>query len=48
MWNLPKNPQENPQKKLKVLVMAGLATKKVGAEPGLVLWLAEGGSAPGS
>jgi len=28
--NLPKNPQE----KLKILVMARLATKKVGAEPG--------------
>jgi len=35
---LPKNLQE----KLKVLVMAGLATKKVGAEPGLVPKLAGG------
>jgi len=26
---------KDPQEKLKVLVMAGLATKKVGAEPGL-------------
>jgi len=38
--NLHKNPQVNPQKKLKVLVMAGLATKEVGAEPGLVPRLA--------
>jgi len=29
--NLPKNPQINLQKKLKILVMARLATKKVGA-----------------
>jgi len=34
------------QKKLKVLVMAGLATKKVGTEPRLVPMLAGGGSAP--
>jgi len=39
---LPKNPQE----KLKILVMAGLATRKVGAEPGLVPRLAGGDSAP--
>jgi len=32
MWNLPKNPQE----KLKILVMAELATRKVGAGSGLV------------
>jgi len=38
------NLQVNPQEKLKVLVMAGLATKKVGAEPGLVPRLAGGGS----
>jgi len=30
LWNLPKYPQE----KLKNLVMAGLATRKVEAEPG--------------
>jgi len=35
MRNLPKNPQVNPQEKLKILVMAGLATRKVGAEPAL-------------
>jgi len=29
--NLPKNPQVNPQEKLKILVMARLATRKVGA-----------------
>ncbi|AES72440.1 hypothetical protein MTR_3g090790 [Medicago truncatula] len=40
--NLDKNAQVNPQEKLKVLVMAGLATRKVGAEPGLVLRLAGG------
>jgi len=40
--NFPKNPQE----KLKNLEMAGLATRKVGAEPGLVPRLAGGGSAP--
>jgi len=28
------NLHKNPQEKLKVLVMAGLATKEVGAEPG--------------
>jgi len=39
---LPKNPQE----KLKILIMAGLATRKVVAEPGLVPRLAGGGSAP--
>ncbi|AES81229.1 hypothetical protein MTR_7g090010 [Medicago truncatula] len=32
--NLHKNPQVNPQEKLNILVMVGLATKKVGAEPG--------------
>jgi len=30
------NLHKNPQEKLKVLVMVGLVTKKVGAEPGLV------------
>ena len=34
--NLYKNSQVNPQKKRDVLVMVGLATKKVEAEPGLV------------
>jgi len=48
MWNLPKNPQVNPQKKLKILVMPGLVTRKVGAEPGLMARLAGGGSAPAS
>jgi len=33
LQNLPKSLQVNPQEKLKILVMAGLATKKVGAEP---------------
>ena len=41
-----RNLHKNPQEKLKVLVMAGIATKKVGAEPGLVPRLAGGGSAP--
>jgi len=36
------NLQVNPQEKLKVIVMAELATKKVGAEPGLVPRLAGG------
>jgi len=40
--NLHKNPQVNPQEKPKVLVMAELATKEVGAEPGLVPRLAGG------
>jgi len=31
---------QNPQEKLKILVMAGLATRKVEAEPGLVPRLA--------
>jgi len=34
--NLHKNPQVNPQEKLKVIIMAGFDTKKVGAEPRLV------------
>jgi len=42
LWNLHKNSQVNPQEKLKVLVMVGLATKKVGAELGLVPRLAGG------
>jgi len=41
-----RNLHKNPQEKLKVLVMAGLATKKVGAKPGLVPRLAGGGSTP--
>jgi len=41
-----RNLHKNPQEKLKVLVMAEFATKKVGAEPGLVPRLAGGGSAP--
>jgi len=40
--NLHKNPQVNPQEKPKVLVMAVLATKEVGTEPGLVPRLAGG------
>jgi len=39
---------QNPQEKQEVLVMAGLATKKVEAESGLVPKLAGGGSAPES
>jgi len=34
LQNLPKTPQVNPQEKLKILVIVGLATRKVGAEPG--------------
>jgi len=41
-----RNLHKNPQEKLKVLIIAGLVTKKVGAESGLVLRLAGGGSAP--
>ncbi|AES78057.1 hypothetical protein MTR_7g024020 [Medicago truncatula] len=37
--NLHKNPQVNPQKKLKVLVMVGLATKKIGAAQASWGWL---------
>jgi len=37
-----RNLHKNPQEKLKVLVITGLATKKVGAEPGLVPRLAGG------
>jgi hypothetical protein len=44
--NLHKNSQVNPQEKLKILVIAGLAPKKVGDEPGLVPRLAGGRSAP--
>jgi len=40
--NLHKYPQVNSQEKLKVLVMARLARKKVGAEPGLVSRLTGG------
>jgi len=40
--NLSKNPQVNPQEKLKILVMAELVTKKVGAESGLMPRLAGG------
>jgi len=40
LQNLHKNPQVNPQEKPKVLVITGLATKEVGAEPGLVPRLA--------
>jgi len=32
----------NPQEKLKILVMTELATRKIGAEPGLVPRLAGG------
>jgi len=39
---LPKTPQINPQEKLKILVMVGLATRKFGAESGLVSRLAGG------
>jgi len=42
-----RNIHKNPQEKLKLLVIVGLATKKVGAEHGLVPRLAGGGSAPG-
>jgi len=42
LWNLHKNPQE----KLKILVMAELSTRRVGADPGLMPRLAGGGSAP--
>jgi len=37
-----RNLHKNPQEKLKVLVMLGLAIKEVGAEPGLVPRLAGG------
>jgi len=44
--NLHKIPQAQPHGKLKVIVMAELATKKVEAESGLVHRLAGSGSNP--
>lgn len=41
-FHVVRNLHKNPQDKLKVLVMAGLPTKKVGAESGLVPKLAGG------
>jgi len=40
LQNLHKNPQVNPQEKLKILVIAKLAIKKVGVESRLVPRLA--------